>query len=442
MATKSLQRKKTPMRGGTFNAVRKTFEKWLLITDPTILDVAIGTVVANLFRNNPVWVFLIGPPGSAKSEIVNSCKSTEYVHPLSDLTAQTFASGHGDDRSLLTELDGKVLTFKDFTTVLSKRPDTLDEILSQLREIYDGSFSKAWGSRKPFHWEGHVGMLAGCTEAIDAKRMLHTILGERFVLYRIDIGSRTDVARRALSNTNDTTQMREELSEVVREFLESLMEKEVTLPRVSVKHQNLFIDLADLTAYGRASIPRERMSRTIEYVPSPESPTRLVQIYAMLSQGVALLHGRRQISEYEADIIRKLAADTMLGSRRDLFLTLFNAADSLTTTEVSEKLGVPKATTIRHLEDMWVLGCVKRELEGGRTIKVGDQEISMDRGSQSYRWRLSDEFQKKIEKTDIFRIRGARNRSRPVSSPKAKPRRTSKTLDSKGKSRRSRKGSQ
>ena len=398
--------KKKRSRTVTFSDVHKTFSKWLEIDDPDVLDVTLGTIAGNFLGNNPVWLFLIAPPGGMKSELINAFNNCPSIFPLSDLTPQTLVSGmHGSDKSLLLKLDGKMLTFKDFTTVLSKRPEQINEILSQLREIYDGKFTKSFGTGETVDWEGHVGFIAGCTEVIDSRRLIHSILGERFVLYRVPIGNRASVGMKALLNTNRVAQMRQELSSVMGKYVEKLSRWEGTLPSLSGRQGTLLVELADLTAHGRAAIPRDRFNQNaIEYVPQPESPTRLVQIYAMLAQGIALLYNRRSVTDHEMRIVTKVAKDTMIKSRSNLLSLLSASKNGMDTGAVSDEVGIPSRTTIRHLEDMWALGMLRRDLEGGGSYKLGTTVISMKRGDASYHWHLNDDFKKRIRKTTMFRL--------------------------------------
>lgn len=385
-----------------FSAVRKVFEKWLEISDPYILDVGVGALLANRFRNNPVWLFIIAPPSGMKSEFINSFSDIPFVTPLSDITPQTFISGQkGKDVSLLPKLDGQTVTFKDFTTILSKRHDALDAILSQLREIYDGKFTKPFGTGRFVEWEGHVGFVAGCTEIIDATRVLHSLLGERFILYRVKIEDRMKVATRALKNVNKVRALRKDLSNVMQSFFLQFDNVEIILPKISPKFQKTLTQLADLTAFGRVGIQRDRNTKVIEWIPTPESPARLVQIYAMLAQGIALANERSEVGGSELEILRRITLDTMIKSRRDLLGILFKEQESLSTQEISAIVGVPAATTMLHLEDLWVLKCVSRGLDKKTMVKVGERVVAFSRGG-SYYWNLREDFNKKIKQAGVF----------------------------------------
>src|SRR4029450_429760 len=98
-----------------------------------------------------------------KTEIIRSSNDVPVIYPLSNLTAQTFASGfqvRGKEQpSLLTRLDGRILTLKDFTTILTMHRDKRSEILAQLREIYDGAYRKEFGNGVVVDWAGKVGLI-------------------------------------------------------------------------------------------------------------------------------------------------------------------------------------------------------------------------------------------------------------------------------------------
>src|SRR5215813_227660 len=106
---------------------------WLLMEDDAHLAVVVGAVLAHRLGGAPVWLLIVGPPSSAKSELLRTFVDCPGIYPLSDLSARTFVSGlkaadadptfHGSDPSLLARLKTEVLVFKDLTTMLEKRSE-------------------------------------------------------------------------------------------------------------------------------------------------------------------------------------------------------------------------------------------------------------------------------------------------------------------------------
>ncbi len=120
--------------------LEQVVSRWLLIKDRGLLRVLLASVVANKLQGDPVWLFIVAAPGGTKTELIRGLNKIEGVYPISDLTPQTFLSGErGKTGSLLLRLPyGTLLTYKDFTTVISMHRDKQQAIISQLREIFDG----------------------------------------------------------------------------------------------------------------------------------------------------------------------------------------------------------------------------------------------------------------------------------------------------------------
>jgi hypothetical protein len=80
-----------------------------------------------------------------------------------------------------------LLCLKDFTSTLTMRPENKAEVLSALREIYDGKWTRYIGTDggKTLHWEGKLGLVFGCTGAIDTQHSVGDALGNRFLLLRL-----------------------------------------------------------------------------------------------------------------------------------------------------------------------------------------------------------------------------------------------------------------
>jgi hypothetical protein len=183
--------------------IHDAFGSWLKLPTANpydVFDMALANVIANRMETDPLWIFLVGPPSSAKTEAIRALGTTPDVYPLSSLTAQTFASGFerkGVETSLLPKLTGKVLALKDFGSVLSLYREKKAEILAQMREIYDGAYVKEFGNGKVFTWTGKIGLLAGVTGIIDREYAVNQVLGERVIriLYRVQTADSHEVAQ-------------------------------------------------------------------------------------------------------------------------------------------------------------------------------------------------------------------------------------------------------
>ena len=77
----------------TLDGTVAVFRKWLHLPDATTLYAVLGTVAANRLPGPPVWLLVVGSPGSGKTEILQSCGSLPDVHATATLTEAGLLSG-------------------------------------------------------------------------------------------------------------------------------------------------------------------------------------------------------------------------------------------------------------------------------------------------------------------------------------------------------------
>jgi len=342
---------------GSENALKQcleTIHKWLLLPDDSAVLYLLALVVANRLPGDPVWGFIVAPSGGAKTELLNALNDVPEIYPISDLTPQTFISGYMKDpkASLLMKLDdGKILTLKDFTTVLQLNRDSRQQILSQLREIADGAYAKEFGTGQRIAWQGKLGFIAGVTPVIDHHKSVYAVLGERFLQIRPTLPSRKALAGAARKATGKEKLMRKELREAMARCIASVNFERI--PEWPDEFTEALDCLATLCAIARSGVVRDgSYSKDLLLIPEPEVPTRLIKQLMKLGQALAMLQGREKVKAEDYDIVRKVATDTISHTRWTILKTLMQKNEPVETSEIATTVGLPTTTAKRHLEDL------------------------------------------------------------------------------------------
>jgi len=362
----------------TLADVEEVFSRWLLMPDMGGLHFALAILAGHRIGGDPLWGLLVAPPSGTKTEIIRALEAVPGIYPLSELTARTFASGLESGKretSLLPRLTDHILTLKDFTTVLTMHREERQAILAQLREIYDGRFDKVWGTGKELHWRGRLGFLAGVTPIIDLHHAVHQVLGERFVLYRLEQPDRRTMAVRALRGRGHEGEMRHELQDIMTRFVGSL--DYAAPPILPVALEPRFAALADFVSRARSGVVRERYNHDLSLAPQPEAPARLAKQLASLAIGRALLRAAAEVEEADYTFVYRVALDCLPQVRLQVVEVLEGANDYLTTSQVAGAITYPTTTARRTLEDLAAIGIV--------AIRKAEKQ------GQADNWQLSDE---------------------------------------------------
>jgi hypothetical protein len=363
------------------------FSKWLHLPDIEAVDVLMATAIAIYLPGDPLWLYYVGPPGATKTEPLRTLSGPRVVS-LSSLTPQTLISGYKGDPSkvdLLPKLDGKLLIIKDFTSILSKKPDDAAAIFADLREAYDGYLEKSYGSGVGTKsYSAKFGLIAAVTPAIDRFRTVHSLLGERFL--RIDL--RTDAQatiQRASELEGQEEDMRTELQALVSGYLNAA--GEWVDPDILVEQRFLeqLRALAHVAATLRTEVDRDRQ-RLVVYRPVPEVGTRLVKQLQKLAKALANWRERMVVTAEDYVTVRRVALDCVRSHRRQVVGVLQAAeGEAILTADVGSLAGIPSDTLREICEDLWQLGVVKRS---------GDQHAG-------WRWSLDDEFRDVMERAAV-----------------------------------------
>jgi len=375
--------------------VKKVVRKHLLLDDYTVVDIILAVVIANLFKTDPLWMLIIGASSTAKTELLQALDKLPMTFFISDLTTNTLVSGK-KGASLLPRLDKKIVVMKDFTTILSKRPDDLKIIMGHLREVYDGKFVKSYGTGDTVNWTGHVGLIGACTPVYDRKHGVISQMGERFLLYRNTNKDDIKSGIQALAGFGSELKMRSELREIFTKFLNQFKKVSLTVPELTEDMQYQIVSLATLCGHGRCSVHRDPYAKDeITYLPEPEGSPRLTKQLFHLAIALMAVNEVDEITDDIYSVLVKVGTDLIPRIRFNIIKYLWDSGalegtgNFLTTSEVARGTGIHGKTSLRALQDMSILGLTKGEL---------DEEAH----GSPYIWQLSEKTILLIGGSEVF----------------------------------------
>lgn len=360
---------------GELKKLTELFNSVYLIKDPYILKTILAGVVSQQLKSDPVWIVIIAPSGGAKSEFINAITKCVGVFPLSTLTSKTFVSGmkgRGEETSLLLKIQNGIITFKDLTSLLSEHKEERSVIMAQLREIYDGKYAKTFGTGETVEWGGKITILAGSTYAIHTLKQQYTAMGERFLFYNMIQPDRIEAGRRTMENQEDgkMAELRNMLATSTGHYANELIVIPKEMPRITAEFRDEILSIAELATRARSAVERNWRSpqQDITEVHPPEMPTRFAGQLQVMARSLMIINwnetGELVLLDEDKIILYKLALDSIDKSRR-ITMQELSKYDTLTTTGLAVKLGLPTNTIRRWLEDLVALEIAERVKKSG-----------------------------------------------------------------------------
>lgn len=398
---------KKPEEITSIELLEEEVNKVFLIKDKGVVRMVVSTIIANRLPLDPVWLLLVAPPSGGKTEMIDALGGLNFVYPISDLTVNTFASGMkraGKETSLLMQMQNGVMAFKDFTSILSKNKDAKKEIMSQLREIFDGKYVKKTGTGEGVNWHGKLGAIAGCTEVIYRHMEEMSAMGDRFIMYNISQPDRLEVAERALNNANSIRNSREHTKNCftffVNHILSSMLNEEI---HIAPEMKRELLEVADFATRVRSAVMTDFKSGLVDFVPTPEMPMRVTgQLYTLAAAFITINKANPrlrenhpsnsgQLTEEEKRLLFKTAFDSIPRTRRDVIIPLAEYRGGVSTAGLATRLGLPSESVRKYLYQVNALGICTRHKS--TTPRQGDL------------WKMEEKHRQILKKVDSFEIK-------------------------------------
>jgi hypothetical protein len=346
-----------PIEPTPLDRVVAIFREWLALKDDNPVYVTLAAVAANLLSGDPVWLGLIAPPSSAKTELLNSVSHLPHVEVVETFSPAALLSGSsrrdrakGATGGVLRKIGAfGVILFKDFGSVLDLRHEQRADMMTALRRIYDGQYTRQLGTEggTTLEWLGKAGCIFGATQAYDSHHAVAGTLGDRFLLLRVETLADEQLAKCRLQKGDGAARMREKLAQAVAGLFTSLPNP---LPQPEGMTEAEYASLSNVILNVirlRAGVVRDGYRHEIDDVHDPEGPARLSKALEQLFAGLVLIGVKR---EGAAALVERVAYD----SAPKLRLRAFNALtdDWQTTRQIAAKIKLPTITTRRALEEL------------------------------------------------------------------------------------------
>jgi len=352
----------------------------LTLSDYIPLRVALATYGANYLNQVPLWMMIVAPPSSGKTEILASMYNLPFTEVLSDITKSSFLSGTSKKDTVEGATGGLLNMYKEFgffinkdmTSLLSKSKDAASEIYGVLREIYDGDYSRHFGSDggTKKEWHGRIGLIAAVTSEIEKFRSAISAMGDRFLTVRVyntpDL--RLEQANAALRNSGKEKRIREELQELTQTLFQDFMPN-TSLDGFDFDYIHSFIiTLTAFVACCRTPVGRSGSSRETEFVYPVEGYPRLAKQLFGLFKGCVFIGC--SLSESWMITLR-VGLDTIPEKRLNTLASIITHAresDSnvFTYDELRMKTRLSKSANKRIIEDLFSINVLECEYGTGR----------------------------------------------------------------------------
>lgn len=361
----------------TIEELKDIVNEVFLIADDGVVEALCATVITNRLRGDAVWMMLVSPSSGGKSELIQALDGLKFIHPISDLTVNTFASGFKTkegESSLLWKANKGIFTFKDFTSILSKNKDAKKEIMGQLREIYDGKYTKRTGNQNDTNWTGKIGAIAGSTEMVYEALADLSAMGDRFIMYNMDQPPRLEVARRVLSNAHDIKEKRKKIMDAFSYYINYALEKggkeDITLSN-EIKEE--LLEVADFATQVRSAVITDFKTGAVDFVPSAEMPMRVAAQLYNIATGFVILNRARPLAMQDPNaltdsqkrILYKFAMDSIPKKRRIALQVIAKYDTGISSGLVATKLNYPTGTVTKWFSQLNGLGIVERVKQSG-----------------------------------------------------------------------------
>lgn len=359
-------------------------ELYLTPGNEAAIALCLAVTVSPYLPGEPIWLFLIGPPSSGKTTVIEAfgtsnlyCESQSQLH--SKMLVSGWKSADGKDASFLPKLKKRTLLIKDYTTVVSMDHRSQEELYGILRDAFDGTFKKQFGNRLVRAFTDiKFGMIAGVTRVIHGDS--RSSLGERFLKIEYLEDEEFDETKHIFAAMDSYHRKEERTKRLERstlgyvDHLISNVPSSDSLPEVPRPFKENIVKLALLTSFLRAQVDR-RGDDSLLYRPGKEIASRISVQMTKITQCLMLVLNKKEPDEEIYKILRKLSLDSSVPFNVEFTKVLYNNPAGISRADLVTELQLPQTNVHRICNDLLQLGIIQMRKSNNGKLSGRDKHV-------------------------------------------------------------------
>lgn len=370
----------------TFDEVKEKVEAFLP-NSATALKVMLAVAVSGAFHTRAMlWLLFVGAPSSGKTELVQLLRNSPHAYCLDNVTLNSFISGERPTTKqkvydLLPLLDRKCLVIKDWTVIFSLDEKMTKKIIGDMVGAYDKQLSKHSSRRGLISYESEFSHLGCITPAtLNRHHNYLNMIGPRFLCYTILNPSDEDENKSfdAIFANQDRDGLEKSAREAVQSYLSSLATRDpaIAIKPLSPPVQSYLKVAARFVSRARGIVVlqsasfRDESGNDITYYEPLETqieqPWRAVQQLMELAKYLAFVCGKGNVETDELEIIKQVVISSMPADRSQALRAIQARGGAITAKELSEDIDRSNKTSRRMLDELSVLGILKKTKGSGQ----------------------------------------------------------------------------
>ncbi len=362
--------------------IKKKWEEYMVVTDPYIVEVILGTLIGNtIVQRDPLWTMIVAPSSGGKSTFLAPTVACPSVHFLDDLTEKSLLSGYkvkGKEMSLLKIIGSGIICFSDFTAILSKNPMSKAEILAQLRLVYDGNFTRRTGTGE-IKWSGKIGCIAACTPDIYFQLEGARSQGERNLYYWMNQPTDDEIVFKQEQVKMSSREISEAMQPLYAEYIQGVIEfsQKYGVPDLKMEPEQI----AEVNAAAKFCVEAKATVHLDFKTGKPDAIVNKPGVGRDRKMFQTLLHALQLMEAYEKDdyrlsatevtetmvkIVKKCAWSSVSRERRKILEILMRYDTPMTASEIgaSDGFGLQKEGVEKYLYSLHAVGLVAKSTDG------------------------------------------------------------------------------